>query len=55
MDSLSVPEKVRQERIGHADFSMTMRYTHSNSQVHRITAEKLGALFDPFATSQNGR
>lgn len=49
MDSIATPMKVRQERVGHSDSSMTMEYTIAASVDHRIVADKLGEIFDPRA------
>lgn len=51
LDSLGVPMSVRQERLGHADASTTMGYTHALGQDHRRAAEALGKLFCPHTES----
>jgi integrase len=49
MDGLSVPLKVRQERVGHAAGSnLTLdTYTHAGSADHQLTVQKIGELLCP--------
>jgi integrase len=49
MDELSVPMKVRQERVGHApDSKLTLAtYTHAGGADHLSAAQKLGELLCP--------
>jgi integrase len=48
MDRLSVPLKVRQERLGHSDPRMTLgTYTHVASADDKRIAEQLGDLLSP--------
>lgn len=49
MDQLSVPMKVRQDRLGHAAGSkLTLNtYTHASSEDHRLAAERLGEMLSP--------
>lgn len=47
MDRIGVPMKVRQQRLGHADESMTRHYTHIASEDDRACAERLGQLLFP--------
>ncbi|MGA2333952.1 MAG: tyrosine-type recombinase/integrase [Terriglobales bacterium] len=49
MDGLSVPMKVRQERVGHAAGSqLTLNtYTHANSADHQLAVQKIGELLCP--------
>jgi integrase len=47
LDQMNAPIAVRRERLGHSNFSTTMRYTHSVSDDHRKIAQELGRLFDP--------
>jgi len=54
MDSIGTPMKVRQDRLGHTDAGMTMKYTHALSSDHRIVAEALGRMFDPTQGENNG-
>ena len=42
MDQLNVPMVIRQKRLGHADISTTMKYTHSVSEEERRVSEQLG-------------
>ncbi len=52
MDELSVPMKVRQQRLGHSDPRLTMNtYTHMASRDDERTAEQLGEILD--AVGQN--
>jgi hypothetical protein len=52
MDELSVPMKVRQQRLGHSDPRLTMNtYTHMASSDDERTAEQLGEILD--AVGQN--
>lgn len=44
MDSLRVPEAVKRLRLGHADASITDRYTDALAKDDRETAEKLSTL-----------
>lgn len=47
MDELSVPMKVRQQRLGHSDARLTMNtYTHMASADDERTAEQLGEMLD---------
>jgi integrase len=47
MDELSVPMKVRQQRLGHSDPRLTMNvYTHMASADDERIAEQLGDLLD---------
>ena len=50
MDQLNVPMVIRQKRLGHADISTTMKYTHSVSEEERRVSEKLG----DFLSLENG-
>ena len=51
MDRLSVPLKVRQERLGHSDPRMTLgTYTHVASADDRRIAEQLGEILHPDCT-----
>jgi integrase len=43
MDQLNVPMVIRQKRLGHADISTTMKYTHSVSEEERRVSERLGS------------
>jgi integrase len=47
MDRMGTPMAVRKSRVGHADDSTTMKYTHLVSSDARITAEALGKLYKP--------
>ena len=47
LDSLGVPTAVRMERLGHAQFTTTLRYTHALSEDHRRVASLLGQKFCP--------
>jgi integrase len=49
MDGLSVPLKVRQERVGHsAGSNLTLdTYTHAGSADHQLTVQKIGELLCP--------
>ena len=52
MDELSVPMKVRQQRLGHSDPRLTMNtYTHMASSDDERIAEQLGEILD--AVGQN--
>jgi len=42
MDTLNVPMVIRQKRLGHADISTTMKYTHSVTEEERRVSEQLG-------------
>jgi len=44
LDRLNVPVAVRRERLGHAQFTTTLRYTHAMSADHRRVADQLGKL-----------
>jgi integrase len=44
LDQIGVPVGVRMERLGHAQFSTTIRYTHAQSADHRRVADQLGVL-----------
>ena len=44
MDRIGVPMRVRQQRLGHANESMTRHYTHIASEDDRNCAERLGRL-----------
>jgi len=46
MDSLSTPQQIRKQRLGHSGNSVTENYTHTFTQDEREAAEKLGQLFD---------
>jgi integrase len=47
MDELSVPMKVRQQRLGHSDLRLTMNtYTHMASADDEPIAERLGETLD---------
>jgi integrase len=47
MDELSVPMKVRQQRLGHSDSRLTMdTYTHMASADDERVAEQLGEMLD---------
>lgn len=51
MDRLSVPLKVRQERLGHSDPRMTLgTYTHVASADDRRIADQLGEILHPDCT-----
>lgn len=51
MDRLSVPLKVRQERLGHSDPRMTLgTYTHVASADDKRIAEQLGEILNPSCT-----
>jgi integrase len=56
MDHLSVPLKVRQQRLGHSDPSLTLGvYTHVSSADDECCAEQLDALLRPNAPKkENG-
>jgi len=45
MDSLSIPQQIRKQRLGHSGNSVTENYTHTFTQDERDAAEKLGQLF----------
>jgi integrase len=45
LDGLGVPVAVRMARLGHAQFTTTLKYTHAQSADHRRVAEQLGRLF----------
>ena len=49
MDELSVPMKVRQERVGHApDSKLTLAtYTHAGSADHQLAAQRIGDMLCP--------
>lgn len=51
MDSLSIPLNIRQDRLGHADITMTLgTYTHSISADQYETAEKIGKILRPIGS-----
>jgi integrase len=56
MDRLSVPLKVRQQRLGHSDPSLTLGvYTHVSSADDERFAEQLDEMLRPNApTKENG-
>ena len=45
MDSLSIPQQIRKQRLGHSGNSVTDSYTHTFTADERSAAEKLGELF----------
>ncbi|MGC2830390.1 MAG: hypothetical protein WB994_12175 [Candidatus Acidiferrum sp.] len=45
MDSLSIPQQIRMQRLGHSGNSVTENYTHTFTHDEREAAEKLGQLF----------
>lgn len=47
MDRLNVPTRVRQARLGHAQFATTFRYTHMVSEDDRRVARELGKMLSP--------
>jgi integrase len=48
MDQLNTPLRVRQDRLGHADPTFTMKhYTHSFTEDHRSLVARLGASLNP--------
>jgi integrase len=47
LDGLGVPVAVRMARLGHAQFTTTLKYTHAQSADHRRVAEALGKKFCP--------
>jgi integrase len=48
MDSLRIPLKVRQQRLGHADPNTTLvHYTHTISEEEIAAAEQIGAMLSP--------
>jgi len=47
MDRLNTPPKLRQQRLGHSDERMMMRYSHVVSEDEITLAEKLGAMLSP--------
>jgi len=47
MDQMNVPIAVRRERLGHAQFTTTLGYTHAISEDHKRVAEILGKNFCP--------
>ena len=57
MDRLGVPLKVRQQRLGHSDPSLTLGvYTHIEKEDNERAAEQLDAILRPNATkTQNER
>ena len=53
MDRIGVPMRVRQQRLGHADESMTRHYTHVASEDDRACADKLGESLFPACSHFN--
>jgi integrase len=48
LDTLNVPLKVRQERLGHSDSRLTLDvYTHTNREDRQHAAAELGRILDP--------
>ncbi|MGA8150730.1 MAG: site-specific integrase [Terriglobales bacterium] len=47
LDSLGAPFRVRMDRLGHANSSTTLDYTHSNNTDHRRIAAEMGRIFCP--------
>jgi integrase len=48
LDTLNVPLKVRQERLGHSDSRLTLDvYTHTNREDRQHAAVELGRILDP--------
>lgn len=47
LDRMGVPVAIRRERLGHAQFATTLRYTHAMSADHRRVAAELGPIFCP--------
>jgi integrase len=48
MDALAVPMKVRQERLGHSDITLTMNvYTHIASEDDTQAAEQIAGVLWP--------
>ena len=45
MDSLSIPQQIRKQRLGHSGNRVTENYTYTFMQDERDAAEKLGQLF----------
>jgi hypothetical protein len=45
MDSLSIPQQIRKQRLGHRGNSVMENYTHTFTHDERDAAEKLGQLF----------
>ena len=56
MDHLGVPLRLRQERLGHSDSSLTLDvYTHVASEDDERFAEQLDVILRPNApTKENG-
>jgi integrase len=45
MDSPSIPQQIRKQRLGHSGSSVTENYTHTSTKDERDAAEKLGGVF----------
>jgi integrase len=46
MDTLNTPMAIRQKRLGHANITTTMKYTHSISADERKVSEDLAAFLN---------
>jgi integrase len=47
LDRMGAPVAVRRERLGHAQFTTTLRYTHALSADHKQVAAQLGQVLCP--------